>query len=108
IDDAKRTPVAARQHDRVGIRPADAAPDVVGGLRIEETDVEIAGQAERLLREDFDAVCFDEGCDALVDRSAPRRAEHDLFDGKHTERFKERGRGRGGRLAAGRAYPLDE
>src|SRR5580700_3826022 len=108
VDDAKRTPVAARQHDRVGFRPAHAAPDVVGGLRIEESDFEIADQAQRLLSEDFDSVCFDERCDGLVDRSAPRRAEYDLFDGKHMQRFEERGRGRGGRLAACRGYALDE
>src|SRR5580692_7386229 len=108
IDDAKRTPIAARQHDRVGFRHVYTAADIVGGLRIEETDLEIADQSQRLLREDFDSVCCDERRDALVDRSAPRRAEYDLFDGKHMERFKQRGRGRGGRLAACRAYSLDE
>ena len=54
------------------------------------------------------SICFDERRDGLVDRSTPWRAEYDLFDGKHMERFEERGRGRGGRLAACRGYSLDE
>src|SRR5580692_7598094 len=108
IDDAKGTPVAACQHDRVRLRPVRAAPDIVGGLRIEEADLEIAGQPQRLLSEDFDSIGFDESRDALVNRSAPRRAEDDSFDAKHMQRFEERGRGGGGRLAAGRAYALDE
>ena len=58
IDNVKRTPVAARQHHRVGFRRVHAAPDIIGGLRIEEADIEIAGQPQRLLREDFDTVCL--------------------------------------------------
>src|SRR5689334_23256095 len=108
IDDVERTPIAACQHDRVSFRPVDAAPDIEGGLRIEQSDLEIANEPQRLLGEDLDAVGFKKCRDALVDRSAPRRAEDDLFDGKRTQRLEQRRRGRGGRLAACRAYAFDQ
>jgi hypothetical protein len=50
IDDAKRTPVATSQHDSVGVRPVHAAPDIEGGLRIEQADLEIAEATLRLMR----------------------------------------------------------
>jgi len=53
-------------HDRIGSRPVDAVPDILGGFRIEEADLEFAGQPQRLLSEDFDSICFDERCVALT------------------------------------------
>src|SRR5579862_9092077 len=83
IDDVKRTPVATSQHHRVRVGRVHLAPNIEGGLWIEESDLEIADQPEPLLREDFDSVCFKERCDSLVHCSAPRGTKHDSFDGKH-------------------------
>jgi hypothetical protein len=64
--------------------------NIEGGLRIEESDLEIADEPQRFLREDFDSVCFKKRRDRLVDRSAPRSAEYDLLDRKHMQRLKQR------------------
>ena len=53
VDRGKRAPVAAGQHHRVGAGLVDTASNLIGSLRIEQTDIEIADEAERLLRQDL-------------------------------------------------------
>ncbi len=100
LDDGKRAPVAARQHDSVGLRSIDAASDIVGGLGIEQADVQIVDEAQRCRRHHVKAIRFDKRRCGAVDGVAPGCAEHDGFGGQRTQRFEQRGGGCGCGLAA--------
>ena len=103
LDGGKRAPVAAGEHHGIGVRPIEAAREVIGRLRIEQADLEVAHEAERALRQHLAPVRFDEGRGRPVDRLNPNFS---LAQGYYGLILVYCGRWEEGSQAAGRALRL--